>query len=278
MALVELAVDDRHVALATLNDPESRNALSPTMKAELIEALQRLDADPEVRCIVIAGSAKSFAAGADIRSLAAQPLGAPPEAERRRILDGAERDRDADGGGGRRLRARRRLRAGDVLRPDRRRREDPLRPARGDARADPRRRWHPAPDPGDREAQGDGVRARPGASSTPRRRRAGAWSRRPSARAPGWRRRWSSRTRSPPGPRSRPGSPSARCGRPRRPASAPASRPSANSSSRRWRPRTGSRAPTPSSRSASPTSKGAEAGGAQVLPCSSASRNISSSG
>ncbi|HEX3238624.1 MAG TPA: enoyl-CoA hydratase-related protein [Solirubrobacterales bacterium] len=82
MALVEIAVDDYNVGLVTLSSPETRNALSPPMKEELLAALQRLDADPEVRCIVIAGSDKIFAAGADIRSLAAHPIDAPPEAER----------------------------------------------------------------------------------------------------------------------------------------------------------------------------------------------------
>jgi enoyl-CoA hydratase len=81
MGLVEVAIDQR-VALVTLEDPETRNALSPQMKADLIATLQRLDADPEARCIVIAGSDKTFAAGADIRALAAHPLGDPPVPER----------------------------------------------------------------------------------------------------------------------------------------------------------------------------------------------------
>src|SRR5262245_11683314 len=52
------------------------------MKAELLAALRTLDADPEIRCIVIAGSEKIFAAGADIAVLASQPLGAPSDEER----------------------------------------------------------------------------------------------------------------------------------------------------------------------------------------------------
>ncbi len=82
MALLEVAVDDRHVGLVTLSSPETRNALSPQMKSELIAALERLDADPEVRCIVIAGSDKTFAAGADIRNLASAPVDAAPDPER----------------------------------------------------------------------------------------------------------------------------------------------------------------------------------------------------
>ncbi len=83
MALVEVSIDELHVALVRLDSPETRNALSPAMKAELIAALERLDADPRVRCTVLAGSEQAFAAGADIRALAEASLEAPadPEAE-----------------------------------------------------------------------------------------------------------------------------------------------------------------------------------------------------
>jgi enoyl-CoA hydratase/carnithine racemase len=77
--LVEVSVDDSHVALLRLNRPEARNALSPEMRAELADSLERLDADPEVRCIVIAGSDDFFAAGADIKAMAERPLDAPPD-------------------------------------------------------------------------------------------------------------------------------------------------------------------------------------------------------
>ncbi len=55
--------------LLRLNRPEARNALSPEMMEEIAAELERLDPDPEVRCIVIAGSEKVFAAGADIRAM-----------------------------------------------------------------------------------------------------------------------------------------------------------------------------------------------------------------
>ena len=60
---------DGDVALLRLNRPEARNALSPEMMDELIGELERLDPDPDVRCVVIAGSEKVFAAGADIRAM-----------------------------------------------------------------------------------------------------------------------------------------------------------------------------------------------------------------
>jgi enoyl-CoA hydratase/carnithine racemase len=64
---IETSVDG-HVALCRLNRPEVRNALSPELMEELASALEGFDADPEVRCIVIAGSDEAFAAGADIKA------------------------------------------------------------------------------------------------------------------------------------------------------------------------------------------------------------------
>jgi enoyl-CoA hydratase/carnithine racemase len=66
--LVETSLDG-HVALLRLNRPEARNALSPKLMEQLAAELERLDPDPEVRCIVIAGSEKVFAAGADIKAM-----------------------------------------------------------------------------------------------------------------------------------------------------------------------------------------------------------------
>ena len=69
MSLVEVSSEGA-VAIVRLNRPEARNALSPELMAELADAVERLDADPGVRCIVIAGSDEAFAAGADIKAQA----------------------------------------------------------------------------------------------------------------------------------------------------------------------------------------------------------------
>jgi enoyl-CoA hydratase/carnithine racemase len=67
--LIEISRDEPHVAVLRLNRPEARNALSPEVMDRLIAELEQLDPGPETRCIVIAGSEKVFAAGADIKAM-----------------------------------------------------------------------------------------------------------------------------------------------------------------------------------------------------------------
>jgi enoyl-CoA hydratase len=62
---------DEPVAVVLLNRPKQLNALSGELMDELVTALQELDADDAVRCIVLGGSERAFAAGADIAELAA---------------------------------------------------------------------------------------------------------------------------------------------------------------------------------------------------------------
>jgi enoyl-CoA hydratase/carnithine racemase len=57
------------VGVVALDRPEKRNALSPELMEELATAVEGFDADPEVRCVVIAGTDDVFASGADIRAL-----------------------------------------------------------------------------------------------------------------------------------------------------------------------------------------------------------------
>ena len=61
---------DGPVAIVTLSRPEALNALNAEMLADLCEALEVLDADPQVRAIVLTGSGRAFAAVADIKVLA----------------------------------------------------------------------------------------------------------------------------------------------------------------------------------------------------------------
>ncbi len=67
-SLVQTSTDD-HVGLCRLNRPDARNALSPELMDELASDVEAFDADPGIRCIVIAGSDEAFASGADIGAL-----------------------------------------------------------------------------------------------------------------------------------------------------------------------------------------------------------------
>jgi len=58
------------VAIVTLNRPKALNALSDPLAEELAEALKGFDSDPAISVIVITGSEKAFAAGADIGAMA----------------------------------------------------------------------------------------------------------------------------------------------------------------------------------------------------------------
>ncbi len=73
MAYETLIVEtEDHVTLIRLNRPEALNALNAQLLHELTDALKSADANEKVRCIVITGSEKAFAAGADIREMAAK--------------------------------------------------------------------------------------------------------------------------------------------------------------------------------------------------------------
>ena len=71
MAYQTLIVEiNDNVALIRLNRPDALNALNTTLMAELAEALTAADGNDLVRCIVLTGSEKAFAAGADVREMA----------------------------------------------------------------------------------------------------------------------------------------------------------------------------------------------------------------
>jgi enoyl-CoA hydratase/carnithine racemase len=58
------------VGIATLNRPDALNALNTQLLNELADALEAWDRGTEVRCIIITGSDRAFAAGADIKEMA----------------------------------------------------------------------------------------------------------------------------------------------------------------------------------------------------------------
>lgn len=75
---------DGPVATLLLNRPHARNALSDAMRDGLASALARIEADPSIRAVVIAGAGGAFCAGGDVRALDAATRGAAgtdPEAD-----------------------------------------------------------------------------------------------------------------------------------------------------------------------------------------------------
>jgi enoyl-CoA hydratase/carnithine racemase len=70
MAYETLIVETRdHVGLIRLNRPDALNALNGKLMDELTEALARFDADDQIGAIVLTGSERAFAAGADIKEM-----------------------------------------------------------------------------------------------------------------------------------------------------------------------------------------------------------------
>src|SRR3982751_3891499 len=71
MAFETILVETRgKVGLITLNRPQALNALNSMLVGEVNAALDGFEADPTVGCVVITGSEKAFAAGADIKEMA----------------------------------------------------------------------------------------------------------------------------------------------------------------------------------------------------------------
>lgn len=70
MAYENIQVETRgKVGLITLNRPKARNALNSELIAELNRAVDGFEADEKIGCIVVTGSDKAFAAGADIKEM-----------------------------------------------------------------------------------------------------------------------------------------------------------------------------------------------------------------
>lgn len=71
MAEYETVLIERHdaVTLVRINRPQALNALNSQVLGDLIDVLAAYDADPAQRCLVLTGSEKAFAAGADIKEM-----------------------------------------------------------------------------------------------------------------------------------------------------------------------------------------------------------------
>ena len=70
MAYQNIIVETRgKVGVVTLNRPQALNALSPELMRELAAALDAFESDDNIGCMILTGSAKAFAAGADIKAM-----------------------------------------------------------------------------------------------------------------------------------------------------------------------------------------------------------------
>jgi crotonobetainyl-CoA hydratase len=70
MTLVELERRD-HIAIATLNRPEARNAISPEVSQAMAAVLDEVEDDADLRAVVVTGKGEIFSAGADLKVIAA---------------------------------------------------------------------------------------------------------------------------------------------------------------------------------------------------------------
>ena len=68
--MIEVRVEAEKVGIITLNRPKQLNALNDQLMDELGTALKAFDADEKIGCMIITGSEKAFAAGADIGAMA----------------------------------------------------------------------------------------------------------------------------------------------------------------------------------------------------------------
>ncbi len=76
-----MLVEERRgaVTLLTLSYPERRNALAIPMRAELVDAFERIEADASVRAVVLTGAGGTFSAGGDISGMNVTEFGAGRE-------------------------------------------------------------------------------------------------------------------------------------------------------------------------------------------------------
>ncbi|MHC9086873.1 p-hydroxycinnamoyl CoA hydratase/lyase [Luteimonas sp. RIT-PG2_3] len=79
---VDVAIDDG-VAWVTLNRPEKRNAMSPTLNREMIDVLETLELDADAEVVVLTGAGESWSAGMDLKEYFREIDGQPEIAQER---------------------------------------------------------------------------------------------------------------------------------------------------------------------------------------------------
>ena len=67
--LAEVKGSKNHIGFIQLNRPKALNALNSELISELGDAVQKFDKDPAIACMILTGSNRAFAAGADIKEM-----------------------------------------------------------------------------------------------------------------------------------------------------------------------------------------------------------------
>jgi feruloyl-CoA hydratase/lyase len=78
------------IAWVTLNRPEKRNAMSPTLNKEMIDVLDVIELDPELQVVVLTGAGDSFSAGMDLKEYFRETDGAPEIVQERVRRDSSQ--------------------------------------------------------------------------------------------------------------------------------------------------------------------------------------------
>lgn len=74
---------DEGIAWVTLNRPDKRNAMSPTLNSEMLETLEELEIDPRCGVVVLTGAGDAFSAGMDLKEYFRETDGLPAPVVRR---------------------------------------------------------------------------------------------------------------------------------------------------------------------------------------------------
>ena len=69
MSVVNVSIESQ-IGTITINDPQTKNALSLEIREEMTRVLHEMEMDPEVRCVVLKGAGDSFISGGDVKNFA----------------------------------------------------------------------------------------------------------------------------------------------------------------------------------------------------------------
>ena len=148
------------IAWVTMNRPEKRNCMSPTLAGEMLAVINALEVDPRCKVLVLTGAGDSFSAGMDLKEFFRDTdhLSPPERAQiypHQRALAVAPAPvlSEADHRDGQRLVLRRRVHAAGVLRSRDRRRGGDVRPLGDQLGHHPGRRRHQGGGAGDEPAR-----------------------------------------------------------------------------------------------------------------------------